>query len=177
DDEANVADASLDLADVYVALGDAPGAGRAFAQAVAFADRLDPKGTYGGFRRIAHERAQEGAIAVRLVRPDGKTALSVAPWTGPDLPGSLPSTLKYRLIVAARPSATVKLHALGLRSGWIASFCADGLCSPNRVSITMPASGVKTYEFQLVPPGSTRAFGSVKVRSADGTQAVVPHPS
>lgn len=166
---ANVADESLDLADVYVALGDVGRAAKTFAQANAYGNRLDPKGTYAALYRNVHERTQEGLVAVHMARDKGKTALSIAPWTGADLPGSLASTLKYRLIVAKAPNATVWLVALGLQKGWIASFCADGLCSPNRVSVVLPASGVKTYEFQLVPPGKQRKPGDVRVRSSDGT--------
>jgi thiol-disulfide isomerase/thioredoxin len=171
---ANLADTSLDLANVYVALGDVAGATRAFATANEFGNRLDPKGEYSDLYRNVHERTQEGLIAVRMARSGGKTALSVAPWTGADLPGSVASTLKYRLIVANVPSAKVDLQALGLRPGWVASFCADGLCSPNHVSFTLPESGVKTYEFQLVPPGSARKPGGVTIRSGDGANAVVP---
>jgi len=166
---ANVADESLDLADVYVALGDVSGAARTFAQANAYGNRLDPKGTYAALYRNVHERTQEGLVAVHMARDKGKTAVSIAPWTGPDLPGSLASTLKYRLIVAKAPNATLGLQTLGLRKGWIASFCADGLCSPNRVSVVLPPSGVKTYEFQLIPPNAQRMPGnSVRVRSSDG---------
>jgi tetratricopeptide (TPR) repeat protein len=173
DDVATIADTSLDLANVYVALGDVAGATRAFATANAFAARLDPKGEYAELYRNVHERTQEGFIAVRMAHGEGKTALSVAPWTGADLPGSVASTLKYRLIVANAPNAKVDLQALGLRPGWVASFCADGLCSPGRVSLTLPESGVKTFEFQLVPPGRTRAAGTVTIRSNDGADAVV----
>jgi len=165
---ASVADESLDLADVYVALGDVPSATRTFAQANAYGDRLDPKGEYAELYRNVHERTQEGLVAVRLARGGGKTALSIVPWTGPDLPGSLASTLKYRLIVAKAPNATVRLETLGLPKGWIASFCADGLCSPNSVSVALPESGVKTYEFQLIPAGAKRSPGDVSVRSSDG---------
>jgi thiol-disulfide isomerase/thioredoxin len=171
---ANLADTSLDLANVYVALGDVGGATRAFATANEFGDRLDPKGEYKDLYRNVHERTQEGLIAVRMAHSGGKTALSVAPWTGADLPGSVASTLKYRLIVASAPNAKVDLRALGLRPGWVASFCADGLCSPMRVSFTLPESGVKTYEFQLVPPGDTHAHGAVTIRSSDGANANVP---
>ena len=170
---ATVADTSLDLANVYAALGDISGATRAFALANSYGDRLDPKGPYADLYRNVHERTQEGLIAVRMARGDGKTALSIAPWSGPDLPGSVSSTLKYRLIVASAPNARVNLEALHLRHGWIASFCADGLCSPNRVVLTLPESGVKTYEFQLVPPGAVRDPGNVTVRSNDGAAALV----
>jgi thiol-disulfide isomerase/thioredoxin len=170
---ANLADTALDLANVYVALGDVAGATRAFATANEFGDQLDPKGEYADLYRNVHERTQEGLIAVHMAHGGGKTALSVAPWTGADLPGSIAATLKYRLIVANAPSAKVDLRALGLRPGWVASFCADGLCSPNRVSFTLPESGVKTYEFQLVPPSRGRAAGSVTIHSSDGVNALV----
>ena len=170
---ASVADGSLDLANVYVALGDAKGATRAFEQANAYGDRLDPKGRYAELYRNIHERTQEGLVAVRIAHGDSKTALSVAPWTGTDLPGSLASTLKYRLIVAKAPGAKVDLHAVGLPKGWVASFCADRLCSPNKVSVVLPESGVKTYEFQLVPPGGSRKPGAVAIASADGAIAAL----
>ena len=171
DANANAADTALDLADVYVALGDQTGAARAFATANTYGDKLNPKGEYSDLYRNVHERTQEGLVAARMAHGGDKTAISVAPWTGPDLPGSLPSTLKYRLIVAKAPSAKVDLRALGLPKGWIASFCANGLCSPMHVSFELPESGVKTYEFQLVPRGSQRTPGAVRIASADGTTA------
>ncbi len=170
---ASVADTSLDLANVYVALGDVAGTTRAFATANAYGDRLDPHGPYAGLYRNVHERTQEGLVAVHMAHGTTKTALSIAPWTGPDLPGSIASTLKYRLIVAKAPNVKIDLRALDLPKGWIASFCADGLCSPNRVSFTLPESGVKTYEFQLVPAGSSRKPGNVRIASADGTLASI----
>jgi len=149
---ADVADTSLDAANVYVALGDAAGARRAFARANAYGDRLDPKGSYADLQRNVRERTQEGLVAVALAGKRDKTYVSIAPWSGPDLPGSLASTLKYRLIVAAPAGTPVRLRAQGLLPKWIASFCAAGLCSPQTVSLTSPESGVTTYEFQLVPP-------------------------
>ncbi len=102
--------------------------------------------------------------------------LSVAPWTGPDLPGSLASTLKYRLIVASAGDAAVTLRAAGLAPDWVASFCADGLCSPQRVSFIAPPSGVKTYEFQLVPPAAGARPGAVTISAAGGNTVSVPAP-
>jgi thiol-disulfide isomerase/thioredoxin len=170
---ANVADTALDLADVYVALGDQAGTARAFTIANTYGDKLDPKGPYANLYRNVHERTQEGLVAARMMHGGNKTAISIAPWTGPDLPGSLSSTFKYRLIVAKAPSSKIDLRALGLPKGWIASFCADGLCSPMHVSAELPESGVKTYEFQLVPRGSMRNPGSVRIASADGVTATI----
>jgi thiol-disulfide isomerase/thioredoxin/tetratricopeptide (TPR) repeat protein len=171
---ADVADTSLDLANVYVSLGDVAGTRSTFAQADAYGNRLDPKGRYVDLKRNVKERTQEGLIAVALAGGNGRPMLSVAPWSGPDLPGSLASTLKYRLIVASAGDAAVTLHAAGLARDWVASFCADGLCSPQQVSFHAPASGVKTYEFQLVPPAPGARPGTVSISAAGGNTVSLP---
>jgi thiol-disulfide isomerase/thioredoxin len=175
---ADVADTSLDEADVYVALGDTAGTRRAFERANTYGDRLAANGDYADLKKNVRERTQEGLVAVALAGKREKTFVSVVPWSGPDLPGSLASTLKYRLIVAAPGGSNVTLRAQGLRSHWIASFCADGLCSPQRVAFTSPESGVKTYEFQLVPPHAGAAPGNVTIVAGNGATAPVPtsHP-
>jgi hypothetical protein len=78
------------------------------------------------------------------------------------------------LIVAAAADAAVTLRAGGLRRDWVASFCADGLCSPQRVSFHAPPSGVKTYEFQLVPPETGARAGTVTISAAGGNTVTVP---
>jgi thiol-disulfide isomerase/thioredoxin/tetratricopeptide (TPR) repeat protein len=171
---ADVADTALDLADVYVALGDIAKTRNTFAEANAYGDRLDPKGRYTELKLNVKERTQEGLIAVALAGGNGKPVLSVAPWTGPDLPGSLASTLKYRLIVASAADAPVTLHAAGMARDWVASFCADGLCAPRQVSFHAPPSGVKTYEFQLVPPEPGARPGTVTISAAGGNTVTVP---
>jgi zinc protease len=171
---ADVADTSLDAANVYVSLSDVANTQRFFAKANAFAARLKPVGEYGTLKRNVKERTQEGLVAVSLAGGGGTPVVSIAPWSGPDLPGSLPSTLKYRLIVAAPADSKVTLHARGLRPEWIASFCADGLCSPQGVTFTSPSSGVKTYEFQLVPPHDGARPGNVDVLIEGGSAVPVP---
>ena len=171
---ADVADTSLDLANVYVSLGDAAKTRSTFAQANAYGDQLTVNGRYKNLKRNVKERTQEGLIAVALAGHHGKPVLSVAPWSGPDLPGSLASTLKYRLIVASASDAAVTLRAGGLARDWVASFCADGLCSPQTVSFKTPESGVKTYEFQLVPPAPGAKPGTVTISAAGGSTVTVP---
>jgi len=171
---AGVADTSLDLANVYVSLGNVKSTRATFAQANAYGDRLDPKGRYAELKRNVKERTQEGLIAVALAGGNGKPVLTIARWTGPDLPGSVVSTLKYRLIVAAAGDSAVTLHANGLARDWIGSFCADGLCSPQHVSFRTPATGVKTYEFQLVPPAPGTRPGTVTISAAGGNTVTVP---
>jgi hypothetical protein len=68
----------------------------------------------------------------------------------------------------------VTLRAAGLRSDWVASFCADGLCSPQTVSYHAPQTGVKTYEFQLVPPAPGAPPGTVTISAAGGNTVTVP---
>jgi tetratricopeptide (TPR) repeat protein/thiol-disulfide isomerase/thioredoxin len=173
---ADVADTSLDLADVYVSLGDVAGAKRTFDQANAYGDRLAPKGEYARLKQNVKERTQEGMVAVALANTskNGAPVVSIAPWSGPDLPGSVASTLKYRLIVAAAAKTPVTLRATGLAPDWIASFCTDGLCSPQSVSFVSPESGVKTYEFQLIPPDAHARPGNVSVLVSGGALVAVP---
>ncbi len=166
-----IADELLDFGYVYVALGDRAGAQRTFDQAKHYAALVPASSEYAAMRERTPERAAEGMAAVALAQGHG-TTLALSRWTGPDLPGSLSSTYKYRLIVVAPPNKSVTLAANGVRSGWVASFCADGLCSPKSVSFVAPATGVKTYEFQLVPPQDGAKPGAVSVSSGSASAAI-----
>ncbi|MFN2460083.1 MAG: redoxin family protein [Candidatus Velthaea sp.] len=139
---------------LYAAAGDRANARAAFAAVTAWTLRL-PKNDarYAMFL----EEAQEATVALDLDLKGGvQTTVSLAPWTGPDLPGSIASTVKYRLVVGAPPGRTVTLAAAGLPKGWIASFCTDRVCAPFRLATLMPPSGVKVIEFQVVPDGPSR---------------------
>ena len=117
----------------------------------------DPRGEPAP--RVVLERAQEGTVAL-AVAPGSRPALSLAPWTGPDLPGSIASTYKYRLIVTGAPGTRIGLAAGGLPPRWIGSFCTDRVCAPFRTAVVLPAEGVKVVEFQIVPrrpPASARS--------------------
>jgi thiol-disulfide isomerase/thioredoxin/tetratricopeptide (TPR) repeat protein len=116
------------------------------------------------------EEGQEAIVALALTEP-GKTALSLAPWTGPELPGSIPNTMKYRLVVAGAAGSNVQLHALDVPKGWVASFCSDKVCSPFKVAVLVPAAGVKVLEFQLVPPDDKAKAARVRVTATDGTHS------
>jgi len=99
------------------------------------------------------EQAQEETVALDLgSKSRATTAVSLAPWTGPELPGSAPDTAKYRLVLTGPAGKTVALRAADLPKGWIASFCLDRICAPLRVTTTLPSTGVKVIEFQVVPP-------------------------
>ncbi len=133
---------------LFVKAGVTSKARAAFAQTAAWAAKLPKKDArYAMYL----EEAQEATVALDTARPEGKTALSLAPWTGPDLPGSVTSTYKYRLVVAGTPGKTVALEASGLPKRWVASFCSDRECAPFRTTVALPASGVKVIEFQVIP--------------------------
>jgi cytochrome c biogenesis protein CcmG/thiol:disulfide interchange protein DsbE len=116
------------------------------------------------------EQAQEETVALDLGNRRTTAALSFAPWTGPELPGSSPGTAKYRLVVTGSPGRTIALQATNLPKGWIASFCADRICAPLHDTTTLPSSGVKIIEFQVVPPDakSLAHVPSVRVIATDG---------
>ncbi|GAC1543278.1 MAG: hypothetical protein NVS2B17_22830 [Candidatus Velthaea sp.] len=123
-----------------------------FTQAAAAAVRIPPADPrYAMYL----EQAQEARVALDLGSTK-KAGISLAPWTGPDLPGSIASTFKYRLAVTGIPGARLTVLAHGLPNGWIGSFCSDRVCSPFRSIVVVPPSGVKIVEFQIVP-GEIRA--------------------
>jgi len=130
----------------------------AFARAAVAAQQIavnDPR------RDWYAEQAQEGTVALDVAR-GSQAALSLAPWTGADLPGSIASTFKYRLVVTGAAGAKITLSASGLPQRWIGSFCTDRVCAPFRTSVVMPADGVKLVEFQVVP--TTEHKGPVNAR-------------
>jgi hypothetical protein len=116
------------------------------------------------------EEAQEAIAALDLGGPHATTSVSLAPWTGADLPGSIPNTIKYRLVVAGPAGSSVALHTADVPKGWVASFCSDRVCAPFKVSVALPESGVKVIEFQLVPPEGKAPAPKVRVIGTSGTQ-------
>jgi len=154
---------------MFVKAGDTAKARAAFAQTAAWTAKL-PK-TDSRYAMYLEE-AQEATVALDTAHPQGKTALSLAPWTGPDLPGSVTSTYKYRLVVAGTPGKTVALEASGLPKRWVASFCSDRQCAPFRTTVALPSSGVKVIEFQVIPQAAAQAAPTVRV-NGDGASASV----
>jgi thiol-disulfide isomerase/thioredoxin len=154
---------------MYVKSGDAAKARAAFAQTTAWTLKL-PK-TDSRYAMYLEE-AQEATVALDTAHPAGKTAISLAPWTGPDLPGSVTSTYKYRLVVAGTPGKSVALNASGLPKRWVASFCSDRQCAPFRTTVALPASGVKVIEFQVIPQSRAPHPPTIRVQG-DGASAAV----
>jgi len=152
---------------LFALQGDDARARAAFAQTAAWAAKLP----HSNSRYAMYlEEAQEATVALDARQPNGKTAISLAPWTGPDLPGSAAGTFKYRLVVAGTPGKTIALSASGLPKHWIASFCSDRQCEPTHTTVALPPSGVKVIELTLVPLASPHLEPQVRV-DGDGASA------
>jgi thiol-disulfide isomerase/thioredoxin/tetratricopeptide (TPR) repeat protein len=152
-----------------VVLGDRTRARSEFALAESAAERIDPRDV----RRVMYlEQSQEATVALDLSDKHAPAGLSLAPWTGPDLPGSLASTIKYRLAVSGTSGNRVALNATGLPKGWIGSFCSDRLCSPFATTVVIPPSGIKLVEFQVVPPDASAHTVSVRIHGAAGGKSL-----
>jgi peroxiredoxin len=149
----------------FAAAGDTARARAEFDQTLAYAEQLPRTDER---HDMYLEEGQEAIVALDLGTPAAATSVTLVPWTGADLPGSIPNTIKYRLVVADVAGRNVALKAIGVPKGWVASFCSDRVCAPFRVSVTVPSSGVKVVEFQLVPPGSRSAAPKVRVTGTDG---------
>jgi peroxiredoxin len=113
------------------------------------------------------EEGQEAIAALELATPRG-ISVSLAPWVGAELPGSVPNTIKYRLVLAGTAGRNVTLDASGLPKAWVASFCSDKVCAPMHDVVVIPPSGVKIVEFQLIPPSGKPAAPKVRVTGHDG---------
>ena len=153
---------------VEAAAGRRPQAREAFARALAAATRIPSNDAHETWYV---EQAQEGMIALGVL-PGAAPSVSLAPWTGPDLPGSSNSTIKYRLAVTGAPGSALRLSASGLPAHWIASFCTDRVCAPFRTTVVMPADGVKIVEFQVIPTGRAGHPVRVRVDAALGARPV-----
>jgi peroxiredoxin/Flp pilus assembly protein TadD len=149
----------------FAQAGDAARARAEFDQTIALAGQLPPKDAR---HDMYLEEGQEAIVALGLGAPARGAVVSLVPWTGADLPGSIPNTIKYRLVVADVAGRSVTLRTSGVPKGWVASFCSDRVCAPFRVSVAIPESGVKVVEFQLVPPAAKAPAPKVRVSGSDG---------
>ena len=141
-----VAHAWLYLGRAYASTSDKQNAHLAYLKTMHYGSMLPPKSF--NYQKYT-ELPQEADVALNMTTSD-HPGISLAPWTGADLPGSLASTIKYRLVVSGKADSNVQLRATKIAKGWIASFCSDRLCSPMQLSLRLPQSGVKIVEFQLI---------------------------
>jgi hypothetical protein len=101
--------------------------------------------------------------------------LAVQPWTGKDLTTTTVAAAKYRLLVESKPNATVRLEATDVANGWLAAFCTSTVCAPQRVDVTIPASGQAVYQFELIRESDTAAATSgATITGGDASVKVPP---
>ena len=168
----SVAATQLFLGRGYVAAGQPARARAAFEQLLTWARRIPA----GNSRHAMY--IEEGSEAIAALDLDAQgdraaTSISLAPWTGPELPGSVPGSIKYRVMMTGTPHSTMALHVANtLPEGWIASFCTGQLCSPFRAEVAIPTGGVASIEFQVLrndQPKPDRA--TVHLDALDGAAA------
>jgi peroxiredoxin len=150
----------------YATTGDAVHARTEFLEMLAWSQKLPPNDSR---HDMYLEEGQEAVVALGLTGRSNGASISLAPWTGSDLPGSIPNTIKYRLVVAGLAGRTVALTTSGVPKGWVASFCTDKMCAPFKTSVALPTSGVKIVEFQLIPPQGHAVAPKVRVTGSDGS--------
>ncbi len=151
-----------------VTLNDTVRARQEFLAAQAAAERI-PRGNPRYAWYI--EQSQEALVAFGLAGAQSATTVTMAPWTGPDLPGSIASTHKYRVVLSGAPGEAVKLHATGLPKHWVASFCTNRVCAPFTVQSTIPPSGVLVIEFQVIPDDEhSNAHPMVRIDATAGAK-------
>ncbi len=114
------------------------------------------------------EEYQEAIVALGSSAPQNGALVSLAPWTGPELPGSIASTAKFRLVVAGVAGRSIALRAADVPHGWVASFCTDRVCAPFKTTVALPPSGIKVIEFQIISPSGRGGAPKVRVTGRDG---------
>jgi hypothetical protein len=72
--------------------------------------------------------------------------IAVAPFGGPAHSGST----AFSVAISGKPGEMVHLRAVGLPSGYIASFCTRRVCAPFRVAFALPSSGRESIELQVI---------------------------
>jgi UDP-N-acetylmuramyl tripeptide synthase len=115
------------------------------------------------------------AIALTLALAPSPTHLTLAPWTGKNLPTATAAAIKYNLKVAGTPHATIHIEASGVAQGWIAAFCTPRVCAPTSVDVTLPDSGQAFYQFELIrEDDSAPKKTAAKITTNDGASITVP---
>ncbi|TAM77425.1 TlpA family protein disulfide reductase [bacterium] len=146
-----VAATHLFLGRAYAAAGERTQARAEFEQLLEWARRIPASNSR---HAMYIEEGSEAIAALDLAATQGHHAapsISLAPWTGPELPGSVPGSIKYRVMMTGAPHSTIALRvANALPAGWIASFCTGQLCSLSRAKVAIPSGGVASIEFQVL---------------------------
>ena len=94
--------------------------------------------------------------------------LTLAPYAGPALHGSVPGTAKFLVSVSGAAGQMVRLRVVGVPAGYIASFCTNLVCAPFRVAFTLPKSGRAHVELQLIENAAGARKPKTVTVAADG---------
>jgi len=86
----------------------------------------------------------------------GVAILTCALAAGTCRPVADPGATSVAVRVEAPPGAVVRLSALDVPRGWIASFCTPRICSPFKVSLAVPG-GTGTIQLSYVRNGAHAA--------------------
>jgi hypothetical protein len=108
------------------------------------------------------------AALAMMLAVSSATRLSIQPWTGNDLQATTSAAAKYRLEVTGKPQSVIRLQASGVASGWLAAFCTSKICSPERVDVTIPASGQAVVQFELIREADSAPKQSTATISENG---------
>jgi hypothetical protein len=114
-------------------------------------------------------------LLLLLAVAQAATHLAIQPWTGKDLTTTTSAAAKYRLIVNGKPNSELRLEASDVATGWLAAFCTETVCAPQRVDVKIPASGMAMYQFELIRESDDAAASSgATITGGDATLAVPP---
>jgi hypothetical protein len=94
--------------------------------------------------------------------------VSLSPFSGPPPSGSVPGTAKFAVDVSGESGQAVRLRAVGVPRGYIASFCTRRVCAPFNVSFALPESGRESIELQLIENVAGARRPTLVTVAADG---------
>jgi len=83
----------------------------------------------------------------------------------------------FTVRLSGKPEQIVRLRAVGIPSGYIASFCTRHLCAPFRVTFALPKSGRDSIELQVIENvAASAAPRSVSVAAAGARTVSIAYP-
>ena len=115
------------------------------------------------------------ALALIVALAQSAVHLTIHPWTGSDLQTASSDAVKYRLEVAGKPGAAVRLTAHKVATGWIAAFCTPKVCSPGQVALDLPDSGGIVLQFELIREAADAPHHTgATITETGGASVIVP---
>ncbi len=111
-------------------------------------------------------------------QPTSTTRIALGGYHGPALAGAVPGTQAFGVTVRGAAGARVRIRAIDVPAGSLASFCTRTVCAPFAVRLVLPASGTVTIELQIIKNDrDARPPTIVTVATDDGARASIPYAS